>query len=138
MSSSKILFLILAIGLSFCPFIVRASEDSNIYKFEIIDISGNLPLRGVACRVFTPEGKIRGYALSDKDGLLSVKAKNGDRIEFGNTGYAKEGGTTGDYSTSQRNLIKMSRKEIELREVTHNLSGVGNSSSAPFSESEHG
>lgn len=114
---TKILLLILCLNLSLFPVSAQSTGDVFTYKFEVEDINTSQPLRGVACRVFTPEGKIRGYALSDKDGLLSVKAKNGDRIEFGIMGYAKEGGTTGDYSTSQRNLIKMSRKEIELREV---------------------
>lgn len=87
----RILIFFLMVSASGGQLNAESPDVEGDYRFEVTSLPEKESLRGVTCRVFTPQGKMRGFAISDKAGHLTVKARKGDRIEFGMMGYAKAG-----------------------------------------------
>jgi hypothetical protein len=68
--------------------------------------------------VFTTEGKIYAYAISDHNGKLSVSVHRNDSLEFSFIGYGKLKRRADAYTPGKINRVELAEQETLLREVT--------------------
>ena len=93
-----------------------AGKDGRLV-FEIKDANTNEVLDNVTCRVYSRAGKFYAYAISDKDGNMTVSAHDGDTLEFGSVGYKTRKMSVADFRHDAANIIMMTPEAVELREV---------------------
>lgn len=108
-------FLVLVIG-NITAFSQSAGKDGRLV-FEIKDANTNEVLDNVTCRVYSRAGKFYAYAISDKDGSMTVSAHDGDTLEFGSVGYKTRKMSVADFRHDAANIIMMTPEAVELREV---------------------
>lgn len=108
-------FLMLVIG-NITAFSQSAGKDGRLV-FEIKDANTNEVLDNVTCRVYSRAGKFYAYAISDKDGNMTVSAHDGDTLEFGSVGYKTRKMSVADFRHDAANIIMMTPEAVELREV---------------------
>ena len=118
---NKRLGIIIAFILAFCTAIgIKAQESKDVSRlsFKIIDKNGRHPLSSANCRVYTKEGELYSFGISDNNGRLTVKAGRTDRLEFSFMGYAARKMEAGFFADNRVNLIELEETLVELREIT--------------------
>ncbi len=99
------------------PLHPQTPDDAARLSFEVRDAATREPLGGVACRVFTAEGKVFSYAIADSEGHLSVAAHSGDILEFTFIGYAKLRIEADAFAAGTTNAVELSQQDVQLREI---------------------
>ena len=94
----------------------KASKHS--FEFKVINAGTHKPLHGVTCRIYSKNGKMYTYRISDVNGCMNVFANAEDSLEFAAIGYETRRNQSRDFSEESRNIIRLSEKNIELKEVT--------------------
>ena len=94
----------------------KASKHS--FEFKVINARTHKPLHGVTCRIYSKNGKMYTYRISDVNGCMNVFANAEDSLEFAAIGYETRRNQSRDFSEESRNIIRLSEKNIELKEVT--------------------
>lgn len=118
--NSRIRIFLVAV-LSICnawPAVSQPANDARRLSFEIRDAADRHPLNNVTCRVFTAEGKLYTYGISDSEGRLTVSVREGDFLEFSAMGYGRQKVEAASCPTAGTSVIELAEQAVELREVT--------------------
>lgn len=113
----RIITLQICVILSGLLLSAKTAEDVECLSFKIEDANTRHPLSDVTCRVFTNHGKFYNYSISDNKGLLSIRVNKEDSLQFSCLGYEDLTFPAYLFSINQINAIKLTEKNIILREV---------------------
>lgn len=95
----------------------RTPDNDMKLSFTVKDASRHEALSDVVCRVSTAEGGFYAYAISDKNGLLSVSVRASDCLEFSFLGYKTLKKKAASYASDKINLVELTEENFTLREI---------------------
>ncbi|MBE6340133.1 MAG: hypothetical protein E7069_05275 [Bacteroidales bacterium] len=97
--------------------LAQTNEKAKL-DFEIKDAVNKAPIGSVSCRVYSPEDKLRTYAISNYNGQLSVSAYADEHLTFSIMGYKSVTKRVSECQIGSLNEIFLSEEAVEIKEIS--------------------